>query len=302
LQVTATPQQATAVSGAFKKAVGNITISDSRGGVLDWSASVTYANGSGWVSFTQPFGIDYDLIQVLADPSSLAPGTYQATVTINAGPIAGSQSFPLTFIVTAAAPVAAISGITNSADFHAGPVAPGSLASVWGSDLAGQNVSVTFNGAPAKLLYTGAQQINLQIPSALSGQSSAQMVVTADSASSPPFTVQLTPVAPAIFTPGVLNQDNTVNSPSNPAALGSVLQIFLTGMPDSGAAASVTIQNKGNLVPQYAGAAPGLLGLQQVNVAVPADLAGGATSLTICVMGAGNQQHCSQPESIALKP
>jgi uncharacterized protein (TIGR03437 family) len=108
------------------------------------------------------------------------------------------------------------------------------------------------------LLYTGAKQINLQIPPSLSGQSSAQMVVTADSASSAPFTVALTAVAPAIFTPGVLNQDNTLNSPANPAPLGTILQIFLTGMPDSGAIATVTIQNR-SLVPLYAGAAPGLL-------------------------------------------
>ena len=153
----------------------------------------------------------------------------------------------------------------------------------------------------AKLMYTGAQQINLQIPPALSGQSSAQMVVTADGTSSAPFTVALTAVAPAIFTPGVLNQDSTVNAPANPAPLGTILQIFLTGMPDSGAAATVTIQNR-NLVPLYAGAAPGLLGLEQVNVAVPADLQGVTSNLTICVMGTGNQPYCSQPESIALKP
>jgi uncharacterized protein (TIGR03437 family) len=181
-------------------------------------------------------------------------------------------------------------------------VAPGALATVWGSNLGGQNVSVTFNAIPAKLLYTGAEQINLQIPPGLTGQSSAQVVVTAGGASSAPFTLPLTSVAPAIFTPGVLNQDNTVNSAANPAPLGTVLQIFLTGIPDSGAAATVTIQNRGGLVPLYAGAAPGLLGLEQVNVAVPADLQGVPSNLIICAMGAGNQQYCSQPESIALKP
>jgi len=302
LQVTATPLQSTAVAGGKKVGVGNIYIRDSRGGVLDWSASVTYTNGTGWASFTQSFGIDNGLVQVFADPSALAPGTYQATVLIDAGPIAGSQSIPLTFIVTAPAPAVVIGAITNAADFHPGPVAPGELASVWGTNLAGQNVSVAFNGTPAKLFYTGARQINLQIPPALSGQSSAQMVVTADHATSAAFTVPLTAVAPAIFTPGVLNQDNTVNSPANPAPLGTILQIFLTGMPDSGATARVTIQNRGNLVPLYAGAAPGLLGLQQVNVAVPADLQPVTSNLTICVMGTGNQPYCSQPEWIALKP
>jgi uncharacterized protein (TIGR03437 family) len=301
LQVTATPLKATAVAGGQKVAAGNLTIRDSRGGVLDWSASVTYTNGSGWVSFTDPFGIDNELIQALVDPSGLAPGTYQATVVINAGPIAGSQSFPLTFVVTAPAPAVVVGSITDGADFHSGPVVPGEIATVWGSNLAGQNVSVAFNSLPATLLYTSAQQVNLRIPPALSGLSSAQMVVTVDSVSSAPFTVPLTAVSPALFTPGVLNQDNTVNSPGNPAPLGSVLQIFLTGMPDSGAAATVTIQNLGNLVPLYAGAAPGFLGLQQVNVAVPADLQPGTSNLTICVMGAGNQPNCSQPESIALK-
>jgi uncharacterized protein (TIGR03437 family) len=301
LQATTTPLQANAATGASPKPVGNIMINNIGGGVMDWSASATYTTGSGWVTFTQSSGIDGALIQVFANPGALAPGTYQATVTIDAGTIAGSQSFPLTFTVTAAAAPVAISSITNAADFHPGPVAPGSLATVWGSNMGGQNVSVTFNGTPAKLLYTGAQQINLQVPAALTGQASAQVIVTADKVSSAPFTVQLTSVAPAIFTPGVLNQNNSVNSPADPAQLGSVLQIFLTGMPDSGAVASVTVQNR-NLAPQYAGAAPGLLGLQQVNVAVPADLQGVASTLTICVMGAGNQQYCSQPESIALKP
>ncbi|MGA2578293.1 MAG: IPT/TIG domain-containing protein [Bryobacteraceae bacterium] len=301
LTATATPLQATVVAGTKSVAMGNITINNTKGGVLDWSATVTYTNGSNWLFFTQSFGNEGALIQAFVNPSALTPGTYQASVLIDAGPIAGSQSFPVTLTVTAAAPALTITSVTDAADFHPGPVAPGSLATIWGANLAGQNVSVAFNGMTAKPLYTGATQINLQIPPALSGQSSAQMVVTVDGVSSAPFTVALTAVAPAIFTPGVLNQDNTLNSTANPAPLGTVLQIFLTGMPDSGAVATVTIQNR-NLVPLYAGAAPGLLGLEQVNVAVPADLQGVASSLTICVTGAGNQPYCSQPESIALKP
>lgn len=303
LKVTATPLQATVVAGGKSVAVGNIYIDNTKGGALDWSATVTYANGANWVFFTQSFGNEGALIQAFVNPSGLTAGTYQGTVLIDAG-IAGSQSFPLTLTVTAPAPQPAVvvASVTDAADFHPGPVAPGSLATVWGSNLAGQNVSVAFNGLAAKLLYTGAQQINLQIPPALTGQTSAQMVVTADSIGSTPFTVQLTAVSPAIFTPGVLNQDNTLNSGANPAPLGSVLQIFLTGMPESGAVATVTIQNQGHLIPLYAGAAPGLLGLQQVNVAVPADLQAGTASLTICAMGSGNQQYCSQPESISLKP
>lgn len=301
LQVTATPLQATAVVGGPQAAAGTFTIRNTRGGVLDWTASITYTSGSGWASVSPSFGADDALVVAFVNPAGLAPGVYQATIVITGGPSAGTQSVPLTLTVTTAPSAVTVTGITDAADFHAGPVVPGSLASVWGSNMAGQNVTVTFNGTPANLLYTGAQQINLRIPPSLAGQTSAQMVVTADSHSAT-ITVPLTAVAPAIFTPGVLNQDNSINSASNPAPLGSILQIFGTGMPDSGGVFTVTIQNHGSLVPVYAGAAPGLPGMQQVNVAIPSDLAGVPSTLTICVTGAGNQQSCSQPESIALKP
>ncbi len=306
LKVTTTGAlQATAVTAGPQKAAGVMQIGNVGGGVLDWSASITYTSGSGWASLNPSFGVDNTVAIPFVTPGSLPPGTYQATIVISGGPQAGTQSFPITMTVTAPAPPApavTITSITDAADFHAGPVVPGSLAAVFGSNFAGQNVSVTFNATPATLIYTGAAQINVRIPPSLTGQNSAQMVVTVDNVSSAPFTVPLTAIAPAVFTPGVLNQDNTINSSTNPAALGSVLQIFGTGMPDSGGAFKVTIQNQGNLTPQYAGAAPGLLGLEQVNVAVPANLQAGATTLTICVIGAGNQPYCSQPESITLKP
>jgi uncharacterized protein (TIGR03437 family) len=303
MQVTTTsnPMQVAAVAGGKKVTAGNITIANTRGGVLGWAISVTYGSGSGWVLLTQAVGIDYGIVQVVVQPSGLTPGTYTATLTVDGG-IAGSQTIPLTVTVTAPAqppaqpPAVVVSSISDAADFHAGPVVPGELASVFGSNLAGQNVTVAFNGIQANLLYTGAQQINLRVPAALAGQTSAQLVVTADGVSSAPFSVPLTSVAPALFTPGVLNQDYSVNSPSHPAQLGSVLQIFGTGMPDSGGAVTVTIQNRGNLVPLYAGAAPGLPGMQQVNVMVPADLKAETSNLIVCVGGT-----CSQPESIALQ-
>jgi uncharacterized protein (TIGR03437 family) len=302
---TANPLQATAVAGGKKVVAGNITVDDIGGGVMDWSANVTYSSGepTGWVSFTQAFGVNHAIIEVVVDPSSLQPGSYQATVTIDGGPIAGAQSIPLNVTISAATTpaVVTITGVTNAADFHQGPVVAGSLATVWGSNLAGKNVSVTLNGALASLDYTGAQQINLRIPPALSGQTTAQMVVLVDGSSSAPFAVQLAAAAPAIFTPGVLNQDNSVNSTVNAAPMGTVLQIYGTGIPDSGAVVTVSIQNRANLKPLYAGAAPGLPGVQQVNVMVPGDLQAGTANLIICVGGTNGQQSCSQPEPIALR-
>jgi hypothetical protein len=58
LQVTATPLQATAVSGGKPVAAGNITIRDTRGGVLDWSASAHVFKRLGLGVVLRPFGID----------------------------------------------------------------------------------------------------------------------------------------------------------------------------------------------------------------------------------------------------
>jgi uncharacterized protein (TIGR03437 family) len=358
LQVTLQPMQTSVVAGGKSVIAAAVVIQNTGGGVLDWSASVT--NGASWLLLTAQVGSSDDTDYAIANPTGLAPGTYEAKVLVNAGsfgtqtvtitltvtaastaaiassitvtsvtnaadfhagPVApgtyeakvlvnagsfGAQTVTITLTVTAASTAAiassiTVTSVTNAADFHAGPVAPGSLAAIIGKNLSGQNVAVTFDGVAADLLYVGATQINLRVPAALSGKTSSQMVVTADGASSAPTTVQLAAIAPALFSPGVLNQDNTVNGTANPAAPESVIQIFGTGLPDSGGTVVVQIQNQSNLVPLYAGAAPGLPGIEQVNVAIPAGLVPGPASLTICAIGAGNQRYCSQPEQVTLQ-
>jgi hypothetical protein len=133
----------------------------------------------------------------------------------------------------AGAPV--IGAVLNAASFQPVPLVAGSLATITGSNLGGQNVSVTFNTVPAPLLYTGASQINLQVPAEMALKTTAQMIVTVDGQSAAQ-TVGLALVSPAIFNSGILNQDNSVNSVSHPADLGSAIQIFATGLlsPGSG--------------------------------------------------------------------
>jgi uncharacterized protein (TIGR03437 family) len=85
----------------------------------------------------------------------------------------------------------------------------------------------------------------------------------------------------------IVNQDGTPNSASMPAASGSVVQIFATGggqtnppivdgIPSSGAAPlllPVSVQVDGiTAVVQYKGAAPGLAGVNQINVLLPPGL------------------------------
>src|ERR1035438_1757956 len=74
-------------------------------------------------------------------------------------------------------PVVTSGGVSNAANGIA-PVTPGSLVSIYGSNLAAglaqadtiplattmSNISVTFNGVPAPLLFVSGGQINAQLP------------------------------------------------------------------------------------------------------------------------------------------
>jgi uncharacterized protein (TIGR03437 family) len=162
---------------------------------------------------------------------------------------------------------------------------------LFGSNLAGTAVSVAFDSLPATLLYTGASQINFQVPVALGSQTSAAVVATVDGVKSAPVTVALAPAGPSIFAHGVLNQDNTANAAGAGATGGSIIQIFATGIP-AAATVSAQIAGQAGLVPLYAGPAPALTGIQQVNVAVPGGLAAGSVPLVVCA-AVGPEQYCS---------
>jgi uncharacterized protein (TIGR03437 family) len=197
-----------------------------------------------------------------------------------------------------------VTAVLHAASLAPGPLVPGSLAAVMGTGLKGQNVSVTFDGLPAQLLYINERQINLQVPPELGLRGSAQMIVTVDGIPGAPVTVQLASIAPAVFPNGLLNQDFFPNSASNPAAPGSVLILFLTGLPTSSDAGvvSVRINDRDITALDYAGPAPTLTGVQQVNVRLPNDLTGTTTDLQVCVTGATNgQKVCSPASKVSIK-
>lgn len=297
------PLDFTANAGAgINESPGYITVNNPAGGLLSWTATVIYKNGSGWLRLDPASDIsNHRSIQAYVSPQQLAPGTYQATITIDAGPVSGAQSLPVTLTVKpsqAAPPAPTITSITNAADFSLAPLAPGSLATIWGSHLGGKDVTVTFDGVAARLLYASDTQINVLVPSTLA-KMSVPVVVTVDGASAT-LPVAMLPVAPAIFNPGVLNQDNSVNSAAHPAAPGSVIQIFGTGLPSASHGVTVKIHDRDNLVPIYAGLAPGIEGVQQVNVAIPADLPAMRTNLFVCALSPDGTQTCSQPAVLVL--
>ena len=131
-------------------------------------------------------------------------------------------------------PTVAQGGVLNAAN-GISPVTPGSLVSIYGTNLAAglaqadsiplspllNNVSVTLNGIPAPLQFVSSGQINAQVPwNVLSSGTTgtASVVVKNNGNSSAPQNVQVGPFSPGIFTIGSIgvainNSDGTVAAP-----------------------------------------------------------------------------------------
>ena len=161
-----------------------------------------------------------------------------------------------------------------------------------------------FDGVAAPMIYSSALQVSCVAPFGLAGKTSTQIQVEYNGVRSNIVAVPVQAASPGIFTldasgrgqGAILNQDNSVNSASNPATGGSIIVIYATGAgqtnPDSvdgritGAQLPlprlpVTVSIGGvDAQVLYAGAAPGLVsGVLQVNARIPAGLA--ATSATV---------------------
>jgi uncharacterized protein (TIGR03437 family) len=289
---------------------GGIYIQNGGGGILNWTATPMYLTGAsnGWIQLDQSSGQNNGTVRVWAKPQNLTAGTYTANLIVDGGPVAGSVTVPVSLTVQAGptptptptpTPAPQVSSVVNAVTFQPSPLVAGSLGTVMGTNLAGKNVTVTFDGSAATVIYNSATQINLVVPAAVAGKQTSSMVVTVDGTASTPQVVQLATAFPVIFSNGVLNQDFSPNTAAAPAKAGDVLMIWATGIP-ANATVSVQIGTQGNLVPLYAGPAPGVPGVQQVNVTVPGGTVSGYAGLTICV-GSGSQQSCSPGWALAVK-
>ena len=297
LSVTAAPNPITFQSPANGlQQINFIQVNNLGGGSLIYTATVTYQNGSGYVFVDPPQASGNSTIRVVLSAAGLTPGTYQAAVIISAG-AAGSSTIPIT--ITVAAPTISVTSVTNAATLVAGPLVAGSLATLKGTNLAGTNVGVTLDGIAAPILFKNASQINFQVPATLAGRPTTQLVVMVDNIVSAAQTIQLTASAPGIF--GVLNQDGTVNATGVPAAPGSIIQIYATGLATNmGFTVTAGVDIFANLAPLYAGDAPGIPGVQQVNVLVPAAVTTGQLKLQICSSN-GTVSGCSPQTALTVR-
>jgi uncharacterized protein (TIGR03437 family) len=280
-----------------------IRINNEGGGILNWTVSVNYRSGSGWLRIVPVSGQNNASVRVDVLPEKLAPGVYEADLTIDAGPLAGSRTARVRLEVTTfVPPPPAIRSAVNAATFEATPLVAGSLGTLFGSRFSGRDLSVTFDGVPARVLFSKEDQINLLVPAELSGRAVSQVVVKVDGVASAPLAVQLAAFAPGIF--GTLNQDYTVNGLNNPAPVGTVIQVFATGLPENASATILArVHDREAELPLYAGPAPGFPGVQQVNVRIPDDLPAMTTDVRLCAQPPGRpaERVCSPPSRITLR-
>jgi uncharacterized protein (TIGR03437 family) len=142
------------------------------------------------------------------------------------------------------APAVNAGGVLNSGSYTTQGVAPGSIVSIFGTNLAGATASasaiplptalsdvtsVTFNGIPAGLYFVSEKQINAQLPFDVVPSSqggTVNIVVTRSSGTSAPQSVTVVPSSPGIFTTTAtgLGQafayDNTTVALAAPAGAG----------------------------------------------------------------------------------
>ena len=216
-----------------------------------------------------------------------------------------------------APPTIAAGGVVNAASFTP-KVAPGSLFSIFGSDMASATesasslplstslagTSVTVGGKPAPLVFVSAGQINAQVPYEVFEGQTVPVVVTTNGIASPVANVSVTTAAPGIFQFGqkravVQNADYSVNNADNPAAVDSYVVAYLTGSGQLDNAVASGAPAKANPISRprgpvtatiggvnadvaFGGLTPDFVGLMQVNMKIPS-LAPGTYPLVITV-------------------
>jgi uncharacterized protein (TIGR03437 family) len=244
----------------------------------------------------------------------------QTVVTLNAaaGTLQPAVAQLIGGISPNTAPSLAPGGTVNALYRTSGALAPGTIAEVYGSQLASQTASpgsvplpTTFNGTFAligglqsPLYYLSDGQLDIQIPSELPPTQQYVIVVSANNTYTVPQTIDLVPAQPGVASlpDGTLiaqHSDFTLVDSAHPAKPGELLVMYLTAMGatkssvPSGAAApsveplarvtlqpTVTVDNRSASI-AYAGLTPGSVGLYQINFQIPQNANSGELNVVV---------------------
>jgi len=316
-----------------------VTLTLSNAGAADLSVTAISSSDNRFVAMkpTLPLAIPAQTSQsVTVNYTPTAATSDKATITFaTTDPNHASAAVSITGTGVAAAapagptPVITSGGVVNGASFSA-PLVRGSLATVFGSNLASSTASnpgvtplpltlggaqVTVAGVAAPLVYASAAQINFQVPFEAPISGTVPVVVTVNGT---PSTTQMAPMAeyaPGVFTytagtaiaPIIVHEsDNTLVTASKPAVANELLVIYATGVgtfdhpPATGAASAgsplATAINPTVSVGgapanvSFTGLTPGDVGLVQINIQLPATLPPGASLPVLVKFGSASSQ------------
>jgi uncharacterized protein (TIGR03437 family) len=208
-----------------------------------------------------------------------------------------------------ATPSYTAAGVVNAIDYSAGPFAPNSVVSIFGSDLSRSTVASTIasgglatelgytqvivDGSPAPLLYVSPGQINFLVPiNHLPGD--AVVRVFCQGAYGPEVTIHLSDAAPTLIPAAggyvaATHANGSLITPDAPANGGESVVVYLVGLgkvsPSDGPAtipksaswitalADLKVLVAGTVVDPprvfYAGLTPYFAGLYQINFFLP---------------------------------
>ncbi|HYP08393.1 MAG TPA: S8 family serine peptidase [Bryobacteraceae bacterium] len=210
----------------------------------------------------------------------------------------------------------ALSDVTRAANTLSLPL---SLAGISVSfDVPSQNLSV-----PGRLHFVSEGQINVQVPWELRGASTALMKVSVNDTSSELFTVPLADYSPAVFEyteassgrllGAILDSGFGLVGTANPAKRGDIIQVYANGVgpvdnqPPTGEPSPASPLASTRITPQvtiggqpaevlFSGLTPGIVGLYQLNVRVPANAPSGYQPVVITANGIA-----SKPSSVPVQ-
>lgn len=301
----ATPSVTVTAAAASITSSGSTTltaiVSSTNGGTPTGTVSFSY-NGVGLGTATLSGSGGSATASVTVSGTQLAVGSDSITAQYSGDASYSPAGASITINITAATGKPSIAGVTNGASFRQG-FAPGGVLTIFGSSLAPGissasmvplptqlgGVTVSINGVTAPLYYVSASQLNIQIPYETPANATVSLQIMNNGQTiSSTFATQN--VAPGIFTDA-----NGALVPAKTASAGQIISLYLTGAgavspsiatgaaPPLGTAVanlprpvqSLTVSVGGTVVqPQFAGIPPELVGVVQVNFAVPSGLSG----------------------------
>jgi uncharacterized protein (TIGR03437 family) len=275
-------------------------------------------------------------------PAGVLSGTFALAGSQPVGfSVVDASGTPVPFTITVPVlPTITAAGIANAAAFSVGSVAPGEIVAIFGSGLGpvvgvggtltgtgtvsttAGGTQVLFGTYAAPILYASSTQINVVVPFEVTPGQNTAVTVTSNSQTSLAVGVPVAQAAPGIFIIGgasspqqaaALNQDLSVNGPSNPAQPGSVIVIYATGggvlsAPVTDGELPTTLINLANTTltvagqpatVSFAGLAPGFAGLIQINATLPTGNTSG--SAVPVVLSIGGVDTSAQTATIAVE-